>query len=52
MTVNRSGGGLLILISVIIFVLAAFGVNVGDVTPVEFVAAGLAFFAAGHLVGP
>jgi hypothetical protein len=41
---------LLVLISVIIFVLAAFGVSVGDVTAVEFVAAGLAFFAASFLV--
>lgn len=41
---------LLVLVSVIIFVLAAFGVEVGDVTPLEFVSAGLAFFAAAHLV--
>ncbi len=41
---------LLILVAVIIFVLAVFGVNVGNTTPLEFVAAGLAFFAAAHLV--
>lgn len=41
---------LLILISVIIFTLAVFGVNIGNTTPLEFVSAGLAFFAAAHLV--
>ena len=51
MTVNRSGGGLLILIAIIIFVLAVFGVH-PNCTPLEFISAGLAFFAAGHLVGP
>ncbi len=41
---------LLVLVSVIIFVLVVFGVDIGDVTPVELVAAGLAFFAASFLV--
>ncbi len=41
-------GRILILVAVIIFVLAAFGVEIGaDVTLVPL---GLAFFAAGHLV--
>jgi hypothetical protein len=42
-----SVGGLLILLSVIVFVLAALGVAVGGVALVPL---GLAFFAAGHLV--
>jgi hypothetical protein len=41
---------LLVLVAVIVFVLAVFGVHVGDTTPVEFVSAGLAFFAASFLV--
>jgi hypothetical protein len=41
---------LLVLLAVITFVLTAFGVTVGDTTPVEMTAAGLAFFAAAHLV--
>ncbi len=41
---------LLVLIAVIIFVLAVFGVNVGSTTPLEFVSAGLAFFAASFLI--
>ncbi len=41
---------LLVLVAVIIFVLAVFGVHVGSTTPLEFVAAGLAFFAASFLV--
>jgi hypothetical protein len=39
-------GRLLILASVVIFVLAAFGVEIG--ADVGLVAAGLACFAAGH----
>jgi hypothetical protein len=42
-----SVGGLLILLSVIVFVLAAAGVAVGGIA---LVPAGLALFAAGHLV--
>jgi hypothetical protein len=41
---------LLVLVAVIIFVLVVFGVDVGSLTPVEFLAAGLAFFAASFLV--
>jgi hypothetical protein len=41
---------LLILISIIVFVLAAFGVTFGDFGELDLIAAGLAFFAAGHLV--
>lgn len=39
-------GRLLILVSVVIFILAAFGVDIG--ADVALVALGLAFFAAGH----
>ena len=45
-------GAILLLVSVIIFVLAAFGVEVGDTNSHQLVAAGLAFFAASFLVGP
>lgn len=45
-TVNK----LLLLVAVIIFVLATFGVHVSNATTVEEVAAGLAFFAAAGLV--
>lgn len=38
---------ILILISIVIFVLAAFGVDLGD--DIELVPLGLAFFAAGHI---
>jgi hypothetical protein len=41
---------LLILIAIIIFVLTVFSVTVGNTTPVEMVAAGLACFAAAHLI--
>jgi len=47
---NVSASGILILISIIVFVLAAFGVTVGGFSTLEFVAIGSAFFAAGHLV--
>lgn len=41
-------GGVLITISVVIFVLAAFGVDIGgDVATLPL---GLAFFAAGHVL--
>jgi hypothetical protein len=42
-----SVGGVLILVAVILFVLAALGVSVASVALVPL---GLAFFAAGHLV--
>jgi len=41
-------GRLLILASVVVFVLAAFGVDIG--ADVGLVAVGLALFAAGHAV--
>lgn len=40
-------GRILIGISVVIFILAAFGVDIG--ADVALVALGLAFFAAGHV---
>ena len=43
---------LLILVSIIVFVLVVFNVSIGDVAGVRLVAAGLAFFAAAHLVAP
>ena len=51
--VRRNGfaftpSSILILIAVVIFVLAAFGVDVGD--DVSLVPLGLAFFAAGHVL--
>ena len=44
---NVGIGGLLILVSVILFVLVAFGVSVSGVGLLPL---GLAFFAAGHLL--
>ncbi len=41
---------ILIAIAVVLFVLAAFGVDLGDFDRADLVALGLAFFAAGHLV--
>ena len=41
-------GTILIVISVVIFLLAAFGVDIGG--DVLLVPLGLAFFAAGHVV--
>ena len=43
---------ILLLVSVIVFVLAAFGVTPGDASGLQVVAAGLAFLAASFLVGP
>ena len=43
---------ILLLVAVVIFVLAALGVEVGDAGSHQIVAAGLAFFAASFLVGP
>ena len=40
-------GAVLILIAIVLFALAAFGVTF---TGVEIVSLGLAFFAAGHLI--
>ena len=41
-------GRILILVSVVIFIIAAFGVDIG--ADVGLVSLGLAFFAAGHVV--
>lgn len=40
---------LLVLVAVVVFVLAAFAVTVASLTPLELVAAGLAFFAASFI---
>ncbi len=55
MAVSARGGAwgvgrILIAVSVVLFVLAAFGVNLGDFDRGDIVALGLAFFAAGHIV--
>lgn len=49
-TVSPYASKLLLLVALIVFVLAAFGVTVGDVTPVEMVAAGLAFLTGSFLI--
>lgn len=41
---------ILIAIAVVLFVLAAFGVDLGDFDRGDIVALGLAFFAAGHIL--
>ncbi len=43
-------GAILIVIGAVLFVLAAFGVDVGDFDRLDLIALGLAFFAAGHVV--
>ena len=43
-------GGILIAIAVLLFLLSAFGIDVGDFDRADLIALGLAFFAAGHLV--
>ena len=48
MATNLGLGRILIAISVVIFVLAAFGVDIG--ADVALVALGLGFFAAGHVL--
>ena len=54
MAVARGGAWpvsrILILVAVVLFVLAAFGVTAGDFEGIDIVALGLAFFAAGHVV--
>jgi hypothetical protein len=52
---RRSVGGwgasaLLYAAAVVLFVLAAFGVDVGDFDRLDLIALGLAAFAGGHLV--
>ena len=41
---------LLIAVAVVLFVLAAFGVDLGDFGREDLIALGLALFAAGHVV--
>ena len=53
MATRRADWGLsriLIAVSVVLFVLAAFGVDLGDFDRGDLLALGLAFFAAGHVV--
>ena len=53
MVTRRADWGLsriLIAIAVVLFVLAAFGVDLGDFDRGDLLALGLAFFAAGHVV--
>ena len=45
MTVNTA----LLVVSIVLFVLVALGVSVGQVDATRLVAAGLALFAASHL---
>jgi hypothetical protein len=49
-TMTFTPSRLLILVSVVVFVLAAFGVTFGDFGEIDMIALGLGFFAAGHLV--
>lgn len=44
-TVSR----LLVLVSVVLFVLVAFGGHIGSMNSLELLGLGLAFFAAAHL---
>lgn len=46
----RRVGAALYIVAVVVFVLAALGVDVPRVTDLELVAAGLAAFAAAHVV--
>lgn len=55
MTVQAGGrafgaSALLLLIAIIIFILAAFGVHFGSVGELDSIALGSAFFAAAHLL--
>ena len=45
---RRGPSSILILVAAVIFVLAAFGVDVSDFDRIDMIALGLAFFAAGH----
>jgi len=48
---NRLGAsGLLLLVAIIIFVLAGFGVTIGRLEELDEISFGLAFFAASFLV--
>lgn len=44
------GSALLTVIAVVLFLLAAFGVDVGDFDRLDLIAIGLACFAAGHVL--
>ena len=44
-------GAVLLIVAVIVFVLAGFGVTVGEVGGLDLIAFGLAFLAASFLVG-
>lgn len=48
--VNVTASKLLCLIAVVLFVLAALGVHVASLSPVELVACGLAFLGASFIV--
>ena len=47
---RRGPSSILTLVAAVIFVLAAFGVDVGDFGEIDMIALGLAFFAAGHVL--
>ena len=38
------------IVATVIFLLAAFGVNIGDTTELDLIAWGLAFFAVAHIL--
>jgi hypothetical protein len=48
--IGRSPSSILVLVAVVIFVLAAFGVDISDFDRIDMIALGLAFFAAGHVL--
>jgi hypothetical protein len=47
---NFGVSALLLLIAIIIFVLAAFGVHIGSLGELDLIALGSAVFAAAHLL--
>ncbi len=47
---RRGPSSILILVAAVIFVLAAFGVDVSDFDRIDMIALGLASFAAGHVL--
>jgi hypothetical protein len=48
--IARGPSSILILVAAVIFVLAAFGVDVSDFDRIDLISLGLAFFAAGHVL--
>ena len=48
--VRRGPGSILMLVAAVVFLLAAFGVDVGDFDRTDLIALGLATFAAGHVL--